>query len=249
MNVPPPLVLTSHCTVGMGEPLEAAVKEVVPPILIRTFEGLVVTLGIVPTVSFAAEEAAGGVTPLLKKASYSRPFISEVTARDGQCIRCHGVAVNAASGDRRECGTAIAADFPLNGRHGIAGGGRSERCVGAGRDGDGRGLLSDRRCNAHGKHDACEVAVEPTALVYTASNSYVVKDAGVLLMVRVLVVAPLIVAPFNGPLLMLLNELPLLVLYSHWMPETAGLAVKTPRWVLPPATTTPFDGCAVMMGT
>ena len=44
-NDPPPLVLTSHCTVGAGLPLLEAVKVAVPPSQTVWSVGLVITLG------------------------------------------------------------------------------------------------------------------------------------------------------------------------------------------------------------
>ena len=45
LNVVPPLVLTSHCTVGVGLPLAAAVKVAVPPALTVWLAGFVTTAG------------------------------------------------------------------------------------------------------------------------------------------------------------------------------------------------------------
>ena len=45
LNVVPPLVLTSHCTVGVGLPLAAAVKVTVLPVLTVWLAGFVVTVG------------------------------------------------------------------------------------------------------------------------------------------------------------------------------------------------------------
>ena len=46
-NVPPPLVLTCHCTVGVGEPDAPAVNVAVAPAVTVTFAGLVVIVGAV----------------------------------------------------------------------------------------------------------------------------------------------------------------------------------------------------------
>src|SRR5437899_5799623 len=45
LNVPPPSVLTCHCTVGVGEPVAAAVKVAVWPALTVWFAGCVVIVG------------------------------------------------------------------------------------------------------------------------------------------------------------------------------------------------------------
>jgi hypothetical protein len=47
VNVPPPLVLTCHCTVGVGEPDAAAVNVAVAQAVTVTFVGLVVIVGAV----------------------------------------------------------------------------------------------------------------------------------------------------------------------------------------------------------
>ena len=47
VNVPPPFVLTCHCTVGVGEPVAAAVKVAVAPAVTVKFVGLVVIVGMV----------------------------------------------------------------------------------------------------------------------------------------------------------------------------------------------------------
>jgi hypothetical protein len=53
-NVAPPLVLTCHCTVGVGIPLAAAVKETLLPAHTVWSEGFVVIAGATFTVSVAA---------------------------------------------------------------------------------------------------------------------------------------------------------------------------------------------------
>ena len=45
VNVVPPSVLTSHCTVGVGVPLAAAVNVAVATALTDAADGLVVTTG------------------------------------------------------------------------------------------------------------------------------------------------------------------------------------------------------------
>jgi hypothetical protein len=47
VNVPPPLVLTCHCTVGVGEPDAAAVNVAVAAAVTDTLAGLVVIAGAV----------------------------------------------------------------------------------------------------------------------------------------------------------------------------------------------------------
>ena len=47
LNVPPPSVLTCHCTVGVGEPVAAAVKVAVWPTVSVWFVGCVVIVGVV----------------------------------------------------------------------------------------------------------------------------------------------------------------------------------------------------------
>jgi hypothetical protein len=49
-----PLVLTCHCTVGVGEPLAAAMKLAVDPEVTVRLVGCVVTAGTVCTVNVAA---------------------------------------------------------------------------------------------------------------------------------------------------------------------------------------------------
>src|SRR5579883_2546006 len=78
VKVMPPSVLTSHCTVGAGLPLAAAVKVAFWPAFTVWLLGLVVTDGAKSTVSVAALVVA---LPrlLVKTASYSLPFIAAVT--------------------------------------------------------------------------------------------------------------------------------------------------------------------------
>ena len=64
---------TSHCTVGVGEPVAAAVKVAVVPEATVTLEGLVVTVGGAVTVRVAAVVVAVP-TELVKTASYWSPF-------------------------------------------------------------------------------------------------------------------------------------------------------------------------------
>src|SRR5664279_4728187 len=54
LKVAPPSVLNSHCTVGVGRPVAAAVNTAVPPAFTVTSVGLVVTTGPAVTVSVAA---------------------------------------------------------------------------------------------------------------------------------------------------------------------------------------------------
>jgi hypothetical protein len=58
VNVVPPFVLTCHCTVGVGDPLAAAVNVAVAPALTVAFAGLVVIAGAEFTVSVAAAVVA-----------------------------------------------------------------------------------------------------------------------------------------------------------------------------------------------
>ncbi len=76
VKVAPPLVETSHCTVGVGEPVAAAVKLAVVPEATLTFDGLVVITGAVVgavTVRVAAAVVAAPAE-LVKTASYRSPF-------------------------------------------------------------------------------------------------------------------------------------------------------------------------------
>ena len=54
LNVAPPSVLTSHCTVAAGLPLAAAVNVTLLPALIVCDVGLVVTAGAAATVNITA---------------------------------------------------------------------------------------------------------------------------------------------------------------------------------------------------
>src|SRR6266481_3993468 len=58
VNVAPPLMLTCHCTVGVGVPLAAAVNVAVWPWLTVRFVGFVVTAGATLTVRVAAFDVA-----------------------------------------------------------------------------------------------------------------------------------------------------------------------------------------------
>ncbi len=73
VKVVPAFVETSHCTVGLGEPVAAAVKLAVPPEVMVTLDGFDVTTGAVVTVRVAAVVVAVA-TELVKTASYSSPF-------------------------------------------------------------------------------------------------------------------------------------------------------------------------------
>ena len=68
-----PSVETSHWTVGVGDPVAAAVKVAVWPEATVTPEGLAVTAGGAVTVRMAAVVAAVP-TELVKTASYRSPF-------------------------------------------------------------------------------------------------------------------------------------------------------------------------------
>ena len=69
----PPSVLTSHCTVGLGLPLAAAVKVADCPAVTVALDGAVVIAGGVCTVRRAAVVVALP-TALLKTASYRLAF-------------------------------------------------------------------------------------------------------------------------------------------------------------------------------
>ena len=81
VNVVPAFVETSHCTVGDGEPVAAAVKVAVPPEATVTLDGLVVTVGAVVTVRVAAAVVAVP-TELVKTASYWSPFWLAVVVKE-----------------------------------------------------------------------------------------------------------------------------------------------------------------------
>ncbi len=72
LNVVPPSVDTCHCTEGAGLPEAAAVKLAVVPAQTVVFDGFVVTLGGVVTVSVAAVDVAVPQT-LVKTARYWCP--------------------------------------------------------------------------------------------------------------------------------------------------------------------------------
>ena len=72
-KVVPELVETSHCTVGFGVPVAAALKLAVSPEATVAFEGSVVMTGGAVTVRVAAVVVAEP-TELVKTASYSSPF-------------------------------------------------------------------------------------------------------------------------------------------------------------------------------
>ena len=72
LNVLPPLVLTSHCTVGVGEPVAAAIKPTDWPALTATLLGLAVTTGRAWTTSVAAVVVAVPM-PLENTARYRLP--------------------------------------------------------------------------------------------------------------------------------------------------------------------------------
>jgi len=67
------LVDTSHCTVGVGEPLAAAVNVAVPPDATVTLDGFDVTMGALVTAKVAAVVRAVPFE-LVKTASYSSPL-------------------------------------------------------------------------------------------------------------------------------------------------------------------------------
>jgi len=73
VKVVPESVETSHCTVGVGKPLAAAVKLAVPPEVMVTPDGFDVTTGGVVTVRVAGVVVAVPAE-LVKTASYSSPF-------------------------------------------------------------------------------------------------------------------------------------------------------------------------------
>ena len=72
-KVVPELVETSHCTVGFGVPVAAALKLAVSPEATVALEGSVVMTGGAVTVRVAAVVVAEP-TELVKTASYSSPF-------------------------------------------------------------------------------------------------------------------------------------------------------------------------------
>jgi hypothetical protein len=69
----PPLVLTCHCTVGVGEPLAAALNVAVPPVQTDWFDGFAVIPGDVFTVRVAGLVVAV-LHILVKSARYWLPL-------------------------------------------------------------------------------------------------------------------------------------------------------------------------------
>ena len=59
VKVVPAFVETSHCTVGLGEPVAAAVKLAVPPEVMVTLDGFDVTTGAVVTVRVSGRGGGG----------------------------------------------------------------------------------------------------------------------------------------------------------------------------------------------
>ena len=83
LNVVPESVETSHCTVGVGEPVAAALKPAVPPEATVTLEGLLVTTG----AALAADgqsrrRGGGGSRRLVNTASYWLPFSALVAVNE-----------------------------------------------------------------------------------------------------------------------------------------------------------------------
>src|SRR5579871_2272112 len=78
VNVAPPLVLTCHCTVGVGLPLAAAVNVAVDPALTLWLVGFVVTVGAKFTVIVAAVVVADPLV-LVNTARNFVPFCPAVT--------------------------------------------------------------------------------------------------------------------------------------------------------------------------
>ena len=83
-KVTPASVEISHCTVGVGDPVAAAVKVAVSPEATVRFEGLVVTVGVVVgTVTVRVAAAVVAVpTELVKTASYWSPFSPVVVVNE-----------------------------------------------------------------------------------------------------------------------------------------------------------------------
>src|SRR5271163_2892995 len=79
-NVPPPFVLTCHCTVGVGDPDAAALNVAVDPAVTVTFAGLVVIVGAVFAAFTVKVPAVVVALPaaLVKTARYSLPLIATV---------------------------------------------------------------------------------------------------------------------------------------------------------------------------
>ena len=105
LNVVPPLVLTSHCTVGVGLPLAAAVKVAVLPALTVWSAGFVVTVERSPTVNVAAVLVAVPAL-LVKTASYSLPL-------SAPCCR-EAIGGRGRAGDGAERRPAVGAHLPLH---------------------------------------------------------------------------------------------------------------------------------------
>jgi hypothetical protein len=80
VKVVPPFVLTCHCTVGVGDPVAAAVKVAVAPAATDTFAGFVVTTGRVFTVSVAAVVVADPAE-FVNTASYAFPLCAAVVVK------------------------------------------------------------------------------------------------------------------------------------------------------------------------
>ena len=80
VKVVPPFVLTCHCTVGVGDPVAAAVNTALAPAVTVTFAGFVVITGAEVTVSVADVDVAL-LTELANTASYKLPFCPAVVAK------------------------------------------------------------------------------------------------------------------------------------------------------------------------
>ena len=78
VNVEPPLVLTCHCTLGVGFPVAAAVKVAVLPATTDWLTGFVVTVGAKFTVNVAAVVVAEP-PGFVNTARYLKPFCPAVT--------------------------------------------------------------------------------------------------------------------------------------------------------------------------
>src|SRR6266700_1576923 len=85
LNVAPPLVEHSHCTVGVGVPLAAAVNTAVPPAFSVTSPGFVVITGPAVTVSVAAVVVADP-TELVNTARYWLPLSDACTAGSSNVV-------------------------------------------------------------------------------------------------------------------------------------------------------------------
>src|SRR5215469_10124273 len=75
----PPLVLTSHCTVGVGLPLAAAVNDTLAPAVTVWLVGWVVMTGAVVVTVRVAAVVVTLPALLVKMASYSLPLMVVVT--------------------------------------------------------------------------------------------------------------------------------------------------------------------------